>query len=86
MLVTQFATLEEPGSDESDVLVVDIDHSLDEVVAATVKLSDQHLRLEEVTFTRFETGFDGVEVAFQIDETQVGTMPLLRCNVPRRFQ
>ncbi|MFV9670628.1 gluconokinase [Pantoea sp. ARC607] len=36
MLVTQFATLEEPGSDEQDVLVVDITHSLDEVVAATV--------------------------------------------------
>lgn len=36
MLVTQFATLEEPGSDEPDVLVVDINHSLEEVVAATV--------------------------------------------------
>ncbi|MCW1975212.1 UNVERIFIED_ORG: gluconokinase [Pantoea agglomerans] len=36
MLVTQFATLEEPGSDEKDVLVVDIANPLDEVVAATV--------------------------------------------------
>lgn len=36
MLVTQFATLEEPGSDETDVLVVDIANPLDEVVAATV--------------------------------------------------
>lgn len=36
MLVTQFATLEEPGSEEDDVLVVDIDRSLDDVVAATV--------------------------------------------------
>ena len=36
MLVTQFATLEEPGRDEPDVLVVDIAHSLDDVVAATV--------------------------------------------------
>ncbi|MFS2221778.1 gluconokinase [Pantoea sp. B65] len=36
MLVTQFATLEEPAADEPDVLVVDIDHSLEEVVAATV--------------------------------------------------
>jgi len=36
MLVTQFATLQEPGADEPDVLVVDINHSLDEVVAATV--------------------------------------------------
>ncbi|MEQ4532268.1 MAG: gluconokinase [Mixta sp.] len=36
MLVSQFATLEEPGSDESDVLVVDINHSLPEVVAATI--------------------------------------------------
>jgi gluconokinase len=37
MLVTQFATLEEPGSDEHDVLVVDINQTLDEVVAATLK-------------------------------------------------
>lgn len=36
MLVTQFATLEEPGADETDVLAIDIMHSLDEVVAATV--------------------------------------------------
>jgi gluconokinase len=36
MLVTQFETLQEPGADEPDVLVVDINHSLDEVVAATV--------------------------------------------------
>lgn len=36
MLVTQFATLEEPGADETDVLAVDITHTLDEVVAATV--------------------------------------------------
>lgn len=36
MLVTQFATLEEPGADEPDVLVVDINHSLEEVVAATI--------------------------------------------------
>jgi len=36
MLVTQFATLEEPGADEQDVLVVDINHSLEEVVVATV--------------------------------------------------
>lgn len=36
MLVTQFETLEEPGADEPDVLAVDINHSVDEVVAATV--------------------------------------------------
>lgn len=36
MLVTQFATLEEPGSDETDVLAININHSLDDVVAATV--------------------------------------------------
>jgi len=36
MLVTQFATLEEPGADEPDVLAIDINHSVDEVVAATV--------------------------------------------------
>ncbi|MCP1439247.1 gluconokinase [Erwinia persicina] len=36
MLVTQFETLEEPGSDERDVLVVDINQTLDEVVATTI--------------------------------------------------
>lgn len=36
MLVTQFETLEEPGSDERNVLVVDINQSLDDVVADTV--------------------------------------------------
>ncbi|WP_428944821.1 gluconokinase [Pantoea sp. FN060301] len=36
MLVTQFATLEEPESDERDVLVVDISQALDNVVADTV--------------------------------------------------
>lgn len=36
MLVMQFETLQEPGVDEPDVLVVDINHSLDDVVAATV--------------------------------------------------
>ena len=36
MLVSQFDTLEEPGADESDVLVVDINHPLPDVVAATI--------------------------------------------------
>ncbi|MEM6161198.1 gluconokinase [Erwinia sp. P6884] len=36
MLVTQFETLEEPNSDERDVLVVDISQALDNVVADTV--------------------------------------------------
>ncbi len=36
MLVTQFETLQEPDADEPDVLVIDINHSLNEVVAATV--------------------------------------------------
>jgi len=36
MLVTQFDTLEEPNGSESDVLVVDISHSLDDVIAETV--------------------------------------------------
>lgn len=40
MLTTQFATLEEPGSDEHDVLIVDINHSLDEVVTATLNAID----------------------------------------------
>jgi len=40
MLVTQFATLEEPGSEENDVLVVDINQSLDAVIAATLNVID----------------------------------------------
>ncbi|OON39375.1 gluconokinase [Izhakiella australiensis] len=36
MLVTQFETLQEPGSDEPDVLVVDIKHTLEAVVADTI--------------------------------------------------
>lgn len=40
MLVTQFETLEEPGSDEPDVLVVDINQTLNEVVAATITAID----------------------------------------------
>ncbi|MGK7247163.1 gluconokinase [Buttiauxella agrestis] len=36
MLVTQFETLEEPKSDEPDVLVVDIDQTLEGVVASTI--------------------------------------------------
>ncbi|WP_058910410.1 gluconokinase [Entomohabitans teleogrylli] len=38
MLVTQFAALEEPQADERDVLVVDIDQTLDDVVASTIAL------------------------------------------------
>ncbi|HCN96866.1 MAG TPA: gluconokinase, partial [Leclercia sp.] len=38
MLVTQFETLQEPGVDESDVLVVDIDQPLDGVVASTIEV------------------------------------------------
>lgn len=37
MLVTQFETLHEPGTDESDVLVVDIDQPLEGVVASTIE-------------------------------------------------
>ncbi|NIF24252.1 MULTISPECIES: gluconokinase [Pantoea] len=37
MLVTQFNTLEEPGSDEEDVLVVEINASIEQVVASTVE-------------------------------------------------
>jgi gluconokinase len=36
MLATQFATLEEPGFDESDVRVIDVSPPLEEVVAAAV--------------------------------------------------
>lgn len=38
MLVTQFETLEEPKTDEEDVLVVNIDQSLEGVVASTIAL------------------------------------------------
>lgn len=38
MLVTQFEALQEPGVDEQDVLVVDIDQPLDGVVASTIEV------------------------------------------------
>jgi gluconokinase len=38
MLVTQFEALEEPGADERDVLIVDIDQPLDGVVASTIEV------------------------------------------------
>lgn len=41
MLVTQFEALEEPGANESDVLVVDIDQPLDGVVASTIEVINQ---------------------------------------------
>ncbi|ADO46582.1 gluconokinase [[Enterobacter] lignolyticus] len=41
MLVTQFETLQEPGADEKDVLIVDIDQPLDGVVASTIALINQ---------------------------------------------
>jgi gluconokinase len=41
MLVTQFDALEEPGSDEQDVLVVNIDQPLDGVVASTIAVIKQ---------------------------------------------
>jgi gluconokinase len=36
--VTQFEALQEPGDDEKDVLVVDIDQSLEGVVASTIEV------------------------------------------------
>lgn len=36
MLVSQFATLEEPGAQEPDVQAIDIDQPLDGVVADTL--------------------------------------------------
>jgi len=38
MLVTQFETLQEPKADEPDVLVVNIDQSLENVVASTIEV------------------------------------------------
>ncbi|MBR7326225.1 gluconokinase, partial [Klebsiella pneumoniae] len=38
MLVTQFEALQEPGADEQDVLVVDIDQPLEGVVASTIEV------------------------------------------------
>ena len=37
MLVTQFSTLEEPDTEETDVVAVDIRQSIDDVVSATVR-------------------------------------------------
>lgn len=37
MLVTQFATLEQPGKDESDVKDIDIDQPLNAVIADTIR-------------------------------------------------
>ncbi|WP_413736166.1 gluconokinase [Sodalis sp. RH21] len=36
MLVTQFETLEEPGADETDVAVINIDQPVEQVIADTV--------------------------------------------------
>ncbi len=44
MLVTQFETLEEPGADERGVLVVNINQSLDEVVAATITAIEETIK------------------------------------------
>ena len=38
MLVTQFETLQEPGAEERDVLVVDIDQPLEGVIDSTIEL------------------------------------------------
>ncbi len=38
MLVTQFDTLEEPGADEKDVAVINIDQPVEKVIADTVNL------------------------------------------------
>lgn len=37
MLVTQFATLEQPDSDENDVIAIDINQPLDAVIADTLR-------------------------------------------------
>lgn len=37
MLATQFAALEQPGADESDVMAIDINQPLDAVIADTVR-------------------------------------------------
>lgn len=42
MLLTQFATLQEPNDDEPDVLVVDIAQSLEAVIERTVTVISQH--------------------------------------------
>ena len=41
MLVTQFETLQEPGAEERDVLVVDIDQPLEGVVSSTIELIEK---------------------------------------------
>lgn len=53
MLVTQFETLQEPGADERDVLVVDIDQPLEGVVASTIEVINKAVRCEYIN-----TGFN----------------------------
>lgn len=48
MLVTQFEALEEPGANENDVLVVDIDQPLDGVVASTIEVINQAVSSEYI--------------------------------------
>ena len=55
--------------------LIDIDHQYIVFIRTwffqRFKLGHQHLRFEEVAFTRFQTAFDNVKIPFQIDEREV---------------
>ncbi|VFP85573.1 gluconokinase [Candidatus Erwinia haradaeae] len=44
MLITQFATLEDPGNDEKDVWLVNVNQSLQCVINATIKIIEDVIR------------------------------------------
>ncbi|CAK9886573.1 MAG: Thermoresistant gluconokinase [Candidatus Erwinia impunctatus] len=49
MLMTQFATLEEPGNDEKDVQTVNINQTLDNVVEDTLNVIEHQQRMMEAS-------------------------------------
>lgn len=55
--------------------LIDIDHQYIVFIRTRFfqrfKLGHQHLRFEEVAFTRFQAAFDNVKIPFQIDEREV---------------
>ncbi len=76
MLVTQFEALQEPGADEQDVLVVDIDQPLEGVVASTIEVINK----KAVSFEYINASFDssGFRIAAAVFSDE-GTYARLRC-------
>ena len=64
MLVTQFETLQEPGADETDVLVVDIDQPLEGVVASTIEDINACFNSSRVCFTAAVFSHEGAYARF----------------------